>query len=92
MQQRRRRPGYTYWFPARRRGWGWGLPHTWQGWLVFDAYLGAVAILAFFTILVTPGMRSLLSFLLGGGILTAWLIWICYQKGEPPRRPEAAKK
>jgi hypothetical protein len=23
-----------YWFPAKRYGWGWGLPVTWQGWLV----------------------------------------------------------
>jgi hypothetical protein len=29
-----------YWFPAKRYGWGWGLPCTWQGWLVLAAYLG----------------------------------------------------
>ena len=23
-----------YWFPAKRYGWGWGMPNTWQGWLV----------------------------------------------------------
>ena len=24
-----------YWFPAKRYGWGWGPPQTWQGWVVF---------------------------------------------------------
>jgi hypothetical protein len=24
-----------YWFPAKRYGWGWGIPSSWQGWLVF---------------------------------------------------------
>ncbi len=23
-----------YWFPAKRYGWGWGIPNVWQGWLV----------------------------------------------------------
>jgi len=25
----------NYWFRAKRYGWGWGLPITWQGWVVF---------------------------------------------------------
>lgn len=28
-----------YWFPAKTFGWGWGLPRTWQGWVVFLVYL-----------------------------------------------------
>lgn len=28
-----------YWFPAKKYGWGWGMPATWQGWLVLGAYL-----------------------------------------------------
>ena len=28
-----------YWFPAKRYGWGWGLPGTWQGWLVVAAFV-----------------------------------------------------
>lgn len=23
-----------YGFPARRRGWGWGVPAVWEGWAV----------------------------------------------------------
>jgi len=34
-------PGY--WFPAKRYGWGWGLPTAWQGWVVFALFLGFVA-------------------------------------------------
>ena len=28
----------TYWFRAKEYGWGWGLPLTWQGWVVFAAF------------------------------------------------------
>ena len=30
----------TYWFPAKRYGWGWGFPSSWQGWVVFAAFVG----------------------------------------------------
>ena len=23
-----------YWFPAKKYGWGWGIPCSWQGWIV----------------------------------------------------------
>ena len=29
-----------YRFSAKRYGWGWGSPCTWQGWMVLAAYLG----------------------------------------------------
>jgi hypothetical protein len=28
-----------YWFPAKRYGWGWGFPLTWQGWIAFLGFL-----------------------------------------------------
>jgi hypothetical protein len=28
-------PGRKIWFPAKRYGWGWGLPCCWQGWVFF---------------------------------------------------------
>jgi hypothetical protein len=28
-----------YWFPAKRYGWGWGPPSTWQGWAVIAAFV-----------------------------------------------------
>ena len=27
------------WFKAKKYGWGWGLPATWQGWVIFIVYL-----------------------------------------------------
>jgi hypothetical protein len=27
-----------YWFAAKRYGWGWGIPSSWQGWLVLAAF------------------------------------------------------
>lgn len=28
----------TFWFRAKRYGWGWGLPVRWQAWVVLIAY------------------------------------------------------
>ena len=41
-----------YWFPAKTYGWGWGLPITWQGWLVFLAALALFACGAFLLSLI----------------------------------------
>lgn len=30
------------WFRAKKYGWGWGLPITWQGWAVFIAYFAFI--------------------------------------------------
>lgn len=70
-----------YWFAAKRYGWGWGLPLTWQGWVVytvwFAAFLGATPFLGLRVhrlehVAVVVGMIAI-------------LIGICYWKGEPPR-------
>ncbi len=37
-----------FWFPAKRYGWGWGLPVAWQGWLVLIAFCWLVAAGVFF--------------------------------------------
>ena len=70
----------TYWFPAKRYGWGWGFPGTWQGLLVLVAYAALLAV----------GVRWLLpqhhqsGFLLYAGALTVILVLVCWLKGEPP--------
>jgi hypothetical protein len=70
-----------YWFPAKRYGWGWGLPSSWQGWLVIVGYL---ALLALGCMLFPPASRmaAFVGYVAG---LTALLIAICWLKGEPPR-------
>ncbi len=70
-----------YWFPAKRYGWGWGAPATWQGWLVLVAYLVAMVV----GTLTVPPARSPLGFLVLTTVDTTLLILVCYLKGEPPR-------
>ena len=70
-----------YWFPAKRYGWGWGLPRTWQGWLVLLAYLTLVVA----GIPVLDGCEGSLAYLAYAALLTAGLVAVCWAKGEPPR-------
>lgn len=70
-----------YWFPAKRYGWGWGVPTTWEGWLVLAGY---VALIGGGAILIAPSRRPGV-FLLYLVTLTVILIGICWAKGEPPR-------
>ena len=70
-----------YWFPAKRYGWGWGLPVSWQGWVV----------LALFVILLLAGAVSFPPSSMTGAfvvyvlILSALLTGVCWLTGEPPR-------
>lgn len=71
----------TYWFPAKRYGWGWGIPNVWQGWLVLLVFLLLVVAGA---VVVLPTQGQLI-FNLYLGIICAVLITVCLLKGEPPR-------
>jgi hypothetical protein len=69
------------WFPAKRYGWGWGWPCTWQGWVVFFAYLALLlAGFALFPPQLEPG-----AFVAYTASISAVLIGVCYLKGERPR-------
>lgn len=68
-----------YWFPAKRYGWGWGPPSTWQGWLVLLVWL-AVLIPAS----TSFAARSLPLFFVFIAVMVTSIIAICYAKGEPP--------
>lgn len=70
-----------YWFPAKRYGWGWGLPVIWEGWLVMLGFFGLLAI----GLMVAPPRQSPAEFLVYVGVLTALLVAICWWKGEPPK-------
>jgi hypothetical protein len=70
-----------YWFPAKRYGWGWGLPNSWQGWLVFAAFVGLLVV---GTSIFPPGTQ-LGRFLAYVVVLCALLVAVCWLKGEPPR-------
>ena len=70
-----------YWFPAKRYGWGWGLPSTWEGWLVLVAYLGLIVGAA----RLCPPEKSVAGFVAAVVGLSDGLVAICWWKGEPVR-------
>ena len=72
---------HKYWFPAKRYGWGRGLPCAWQGWLVFAAFLALVIA----GIFLFPPARSLSRFIIYTTLISALLVAVCWLKGEPPR-------
>jgi hypothetical protein len=74
-------PQSDYWFPAKRYGWGWGLPSRWEGW---------VALIAFFILLgldvrFFQPHRYPFTFGLIVVLLSFALVALCWWKGEPPR-------
>jgi hypothetical protein len=71
-----------YWFPAKRYGWGWGLPVTWQGWIVLLVWFAAL--MAGVTLRFAPHLHPI-GFVLFLLLMTTVLMAICYAKGEPPR-------
>jgi hypothetical protein len=68
-----------YWFHAKRYGYGWGLPATWQGWIVLVGYL----VIVFAAVGFSGGNVWL--FLLTMSVATALLLAVCFRKGEPAR-------
>jgi hypothetical protein len=71
----------NYWFPAKRYGWGWGVPSSWQGRLVLAGFI----VLFGAGFLIFPPNTELGTLLGYVAILTVLLIAICWLKGEPPR-------
>ena len=69
------------WFPAKKYGWGWGLPITWQGWLVLVGYF---IIVTAFLLVVNPA-QSPIKFYLSIAMATVILLCICFAKGEKPK-------
>ena len=67
-----------YWFRAKRYGWGWGLPCSWQGWMFFLIWLGALLAAA---VGLMPGRPFLFTLVLAA--MTVLFVAICYLKGEP---------
>ncbi|HEX4056112.1 MAG TPA: hypothetical protein VHX86_17765 [Tepidisphaeraceae bacterium] len=68
------------WFPAKRYGWGWGLPCRWQGWVVIVLFL----------VLAAGGLVVIGPEHVGVGTvyiiaLSVGLFVICLFKGEKPR-------
>ena len=70
-----------YWFAAKRYGWGWGPPLTWEGWVFLLTWLAAfLTFVPFLRSLQHPVLHVL--FVLA---MIAALLGVCYWKGEPSR-------
>jgi hypothetical protein len=72
-------PREEAWFPAKRYGWGWGVPRRWQGVAVFGVYFATLIGAA-----IVAGRRT------GWYVFTvlaasALLVAICWWKGERPQ-------
>lgn len=70
-----------YWFPAKRYGWGWGAPSSWQGWVVL---IGFVALVALGAVVFPPDKQRGL-YLGFVGACSVLLFLVCWLTGEPPR-------
>jgi CHASE2 domain-containing sensor protein len=71
-------PKNQYWFRAKRYGWGWGLPCSWQGWAFFIPWLVALGVAARRLMPQHP-----FQFTIALALLTLLLVLVCYLKGEP---------
>ena len=70
----------SYWFPAKRYGWGWGLPSVWQGWLVLVVF-GLLLLAGAMVLLPGHGPGAFVAY---SALLSAALVLVCWVKGEPP--------
>jgi hypothetical protein len=70
-----------YWFPAKRYGWGWGPPVTWQGWIVLATYAACIGAGA---LIISPARQPGV-FVAYVAFLSVLLTAVCWAKGEPPR-------
>jgi hypothetical protein len=68
------------WFPAKKYGWGWGMPCAWQGWVVY-----AVWFALFFPGAIFLAPRNIVLFVVGSVVLSIVFLTIVVIKGEKPR-------
>lgn len=67
------------WFKAKTYGVGWGLPVTWQGWLVLLVYILLVGIGALFLTTTPSNIPLFIVYVL---LLSGILIFVYWKKGE----------
>jgi hypothetical protein len=70
-----------YWFPAKRYGWGWGFPITWEGWAAFLGFLA----LAVAGVVIVPPTQWFAGFIAYIVVLSLLFTGLCWWKGEPAR-------
>lgn len=74
------------WFRAKKFGYGWGLPTSWQGYVVFVIFILASILTV---VVLEKNTHSGSDFLIGViptvGLMIATLVAICYRYGETPK-------
>ncbi len=74
----------VYWFKAKKYGYGWSMPCSWQGWVFMIAWL--LALLLMWTCLPLTNLQQVHTLLCFLGItwgMCMLLLIVCYFKGEP---------
>ncbi len=71
-----------YWFSPKRRGWGWGGPCNWRGWVVMVAWVALLAGGMAWLIAQKRGPAALVFAL----VMCVVLIAIAWCKGDPAGR------
>jgi uncharacterized membrane protein len=74
-------PPKRYWFYAKSHGYGWGLPATWEGWVVLIAFLAA----AIGGMAIFPPEPTPLPYIAFLAVISVLLTLICYVTGEPAK-------
>jgi hypothetical protein len=73
----------VYWFRAKRYGWGWDLPLTWQGWVTYIAFVFLLTLTAISSQFDTnEGVFTFVRIVIALDML---LISVTWWKGEPAR-------
>ena len=70
-----------YWFAAKRSGYGWTWPLTWEGWAAYGVWFGTFFIAFPF---IHPEERPIRALSIVIGMIIP-LAALCYWKGEPQR-------
>ncbi|MCJ7543937.1 MAG: hypothetical protein MUP47_05130 [Phycisphaerae bacterium] len=73
------------WFPAKRYGWGWGLPCAWQGWVVLGLWLAVLAGGILGILVRAPEGWAIPLCCLFLLLMAAVLMGLCAWRGEKPR-------
>ena len=73
------------WFPAKKHGFGWGLPVTWQGWVVLVLY-GLLLIIG--SLFLTKPAIPKAYFIAYIVVLSGLLIFIFWKKRRKEMMPE----
>ena len=87
----------AYWFRAKKYGWGWGLPLTWQGWVSFGLF-AAVWLIALLTLLIVPEgtetipTENIAMFVVVMVFDVFGLVYVSFKHGEQPKWRWGKKK